>query len=1237
MRDFNDDDRVGIVFTNAEFPDRPLAISIRKRSQITASVILDTLGRVLQSNASFFTNNRLTLAIDRVLLPVGRGRTALKGDTYEQFCKNKRGIVVVNNKDNHCLAYALALGIAYHKDKADFKKLKLKPILLKVRGRELCRAFDVNLSNGGSLEHVKRFQDNLEDFTIVVYNNRGGSETYFEGPRNETRKTINLILENNHYNLILSLTAAFSSAYFCDLCKKRFSNKEKHVKCPYTCPNCHSTPPCTSEVEEITCEDCHRTFKGIACLNTHKDKLCSKLHRCLTCLNSYWTKDNHKCGYKYCPTCLCVKPVRHNCYMQPNRISDKVKKSLETDFLFVFYDFECMQEKELSSNIFLHEPNLCVVQQVCSNCITVDNIDLDCNKCGKRKHIFSEDPVGSLLNFLHEFEKKKFNVFALAHNLKSYDGCFITKHVFKDVNRWNPTIIRNGCKFVSITCNKIKFIDSLNYMPLPLNKLPNAFKFDEVKGYFPHLFNRRENSDYVGSLPDPSFYMPDSMTLDARNKFFEWYNKQISNKVVFNFKNELIKYCILDVDILRKSCIKFRECFIKVTNIDPFQEATTIASVCNKVFRRNFLQPETIGIIPPKGYRMTDNCSEIALKWLCWKESLFPDIIHAGNGQEIRLKENLTVDGFCATTNTVFEFDGCYFHGCEKCYPHQTTSFQNTTDKNDSMFTRRDKTIAKHQRIRNAGYNFVTIRECDFKEMLRNDAELRDAVNNNFKYSHLPLNPRDSFFGGRTNAIKLYHKISNDDESILYFDICSLYPFINKYKKYPIGHPKIHIGNEACRKLPLDTVEGLIKCTVLPPRHLYHPVLPYKCNGKLMFPLCKACVESLNQEQCLHTEEERQFTGTFVVDELRKAISLNYKILEIYEVWEYKVKQFDKDTKSGGLFSKYVDTFLKIKQECSDWPKWCKTDEDKISYIVSYLEREGIKLDESEICHNAGLRFIAKLMLNSFWGKFGQRANLMQTAVITKPFELFTMLTDPSVIVNNMVIVSEEMLLICWTKHEDAILPLNTVNVAIAAYTTAMARLELYSYLEKLGKRVLYFDTDSVIFTYKKGEWKPEVGDYLGMLTDEVAEYGPGSKITEFVSGGPKNYAYKVYIASTKEYKTICKVKGITLNALNSESVNFEQLKAMVCDNAEPIYVHNNRKICITADYDVISRPESKIYRIGYTKRRRIENNYDTLPYGFLEVVNEESELNMNDPSKDESEYREMDEKIPFYMDGWTL
>ena len=73
-------------------------------------------------------------------------------------------------------------------------------------------------------------------------------------------------------------------------------------------------------------------------------------------------------------------------------------------------------------------------------------------------------------------------------------------------------------------------------------------------------------------------------------------------------------------------------------------------------------------------------------------------------------------------------------------------------------------------------------------------------------------------------------------------------------------------------------------------------------------------------------------------------------------------------------------------------------------------------------------------------------------------------------------------------------------NPVIAAFVTAHARLKLYSYIERLGARVLYFDTDSVIYIERQGEWNPEMGDYLGDMTDEL----DGGEITEFVSGGPK-------------------------------------------------------------------------------------------------------------------------------------
>jgi len=56
------------------------------------------------------------------------------------------------------------------------------------------------------------------------------------------------------------------------------------------------------------------------------------------------------------------------------------------------------------------------------------------------------------------------------------------------------------------------------------------------------------------------------------------------------------------------------------------------------------------------------------------------------------------------------------------------------------------------------------------------------------------LNPRDSFFGGRTNASKLHYKVK-DKEEIKYVDFTSLYPYVNKYYRYPIGYPEIITTN----------------------------------------------------------------------------------------------------------------------------------------------------------------------------------------------------------------------------------------------------------------------------------------------------------------------------------------------------------------------------------------------------------------------------------------------------------
>jgi G:T-mismatch repair DNA endonuclease (very short patch repair protein) len=659
---------------------------------------------------------------------------------------------------------------------------------------------------------------------------------------------------------------------------------------------------------------------------------------------------------------------------------------------------------------------------------------------------------------------------------------------------------------------------------------------------------------------------------------------------------EIIKYCRADVNILRQSCLKFRECFLNANNVDPLLECITIASACNLVFRRNFLKPETIGIIPQNGYRLADNQSAIAIQWLLWEAHVSGvNIVHSGVGREVRLRENLLVDGFCEETNTVYEFHGCFWHGCERCFVDQTSRL---ADKRDALFLRRENTIRKEARLKLAGYNVVTMWECDFRKAIERNEELATFVKNDCVTSQLHLKARDSFFGGRTNAAKLYYKCG-PGEKIKYYDVCSLYPFVNKYGKYPVGHPKIHVGPEVCSRLDIETIEGLVKCTVLPPQDLYHPVLPYRCNGRLTFPLCRTCVEGCSQTECDHEPEDRQLTGTYVADELRKAVEKKYIIISIHEVWEYDVVQYDPTTKPGGLFSGYINNFLKIKQECSGWPSWCVTQDDRDRYIQGYYDREGVKFEPAKIAKNPGLRFVSKIMLNSFWRKFGQKENASQTQIISQPADLFKLVMNPAIVVDNVTILNDEGVLTSWERVEEDISPLKTVNVVVAAYTTAMARLELYKHLEQLGERVLYYDTDSVIFVSSENDWEPPVGDFLGDLTDEMVDYGAGSHITEFVSAGPKNYAYKFWCDGAGKFDTVCKVKGVTLHYENSGKVNFETIKSIVLEDPHRHIDLIDNRIVRNQRYDVLTKHGAKRYTLQYTKRRRLDERYDTVPYGF--------------------------------------
>ena len=239
-------------------------------------------------------------------------------------------------------------------------------------------------------------------------------------------------------------------------------------------------------------------------------------------------------------------------------------------------------------------------------------------------------------------------------------------------------------------------------------------------------------------------------------------------------------------------------------------------------------------------------------------------------------------------------------------------------------------------------------------------------------------------------------------------------------------------------------------------------------------------------------------------------------------------------------------------------------------------------------------------MLNSFWGKFGENLRKSSTCQIISPAELYEMVTDPMKEVTHIRVCSEDVLEVVYKVDDDECVENGKTNLFVAAFTTCHARLKLYGYLNTLQQQVLYFDTDSVIYSHREGQPYLENGDFLGDLTNELS---PGDTIRDFTSGGPKNYGYR-----TREGKVECKVRGFSLGSIRGhQQLNYELLRQNVLDElTDP---RDERRVIPVMNPHFFTRdpttkrmrvlPRTKEYGLVFDKRVVDTTTFKSYPYGY--------------------------------------
>ncbi|MCP4119726.1 MAG: hypothetical protein GY737_30855, partial [Desulfobacteraceae bacterium] len=198
--------------------------------------------------------------------------------------------------------------------------------------------------------------------------------------------------------------------------------------------------------------------------------------------------------------------------------------------------------------------------------------------------------------------------------------------------------------------------------------------------------------------------------------------------------------------------------------------------------------------------------------------------------------------------------------------------------------------------------------------------------------------------------------------------------------------------------------------------------------------------------------------------------------------------------------------------------------------------------------------------------------------------------------------MSDLAMMVSYKRQDEFDEPLPNTNVVIALMVTSYARLKLLSYLQEVGESCLYYDTDSVIHVETNGQPHIETGDFLGDMADELKDYGAGSYIREFVSGGPKNYGFIVVTPNGEE--RCLKVKGMRLNLRASEVVNYDTVKKSVLSYvkdgfSDSLQVKHNQ-ILRTSDYRLVTAAAVKKYNVVYNKRILL-GDFTTRPFGWRE------------------------------------
>ena len=922
---------------------------------------------------------------------------------------------------------------------------------------------------------------------------------------------------------------------------KPFSRDDVERKCPFCKVFCHSIAcrhlhdSICADLKSVRCEVCGRAnHRGLAC-----DEI-----RCFQCS----AKVNN------------VNIDSHICYLQRG----KLKKPLTN---YWSYDFEaCLDENK---NHVIYLATACPIYPIEFHPL-MSKYEFRKLQDGRPIFIFwGLLGVKKFFEFLCEPFVYKTDFYA--HNAGRYDSIFVEKYML-EMNGALPCKLQRGNRIMQMTFleNEITFKDSLCFISTALRNIPDNFGIAELrKGFFPHkvmtveYLNQAEALDYQVVKPPRDVWQSDFNVgrsgMQEKKELEKFLTEEfyINPEEKWDLKEECITYCISDTALLaeglkmfRENCMQLaREIVWEGTGTRPefdVLQYVTLPSAVFALYMALSLPVDTIPIVD----RYIPLCKIEECTWVIYEASKLGIPLNS-----ITWNTPLFHFKLAASTETIlFLFMHCYDNGCPQCYPQVQRNYrlQRPFDICFQEGKNRINLVNQFAKTHNKQVKRIWTHDWNGIKKDRGYRKWRDIVDDQIT-DWIPMDPRSCYKGGVSEMYKIFYpgKISMSDfvsqypTPMLGFSYC---PYTNERISWemPTGpyevkthvHPDEVIG---CEQL------GLVKCRVLAPNQLRAPFLGFKAHSRLcpnsyevIYGLCRICMEGRLDKNCMHSADERSFTGSWCISELKYALTLGYTIIYVTELWTFQGQ-------SDSLFKNFITPFIRAKiiskrSGLVDVNNQFTADGLQVSEYLQVMTGKEVSPDEFKDV--PVIRNISKLMINSFYGKFGQRPIWPSTSAFTESDEDIkaceSILRDSSIEVNSFELIprtlpdgtDEVIAIIAYEKAYPTSKGDSKKSDLIAAHVTCAGRIMLNRLSNKLGSDLIYVDTDSAFHVKKELPYSP--GFRIGDLELELPE------ADAWVAHGRKGYMYQ------KDGQVICKQKGISLKSSMSEIFSFEKLYEMI-------------------------------------------------------------------------------------------